>query len=123
MSKTETEKRRQEASLDDAGHGDAGSGGTGEGGEPDHSRFWYDFGRYNLTGWSIVLPTLGGIALGYWLDQSYPVSFSWTITLMVVGLALGCMNAWYWISRTNRNGGRDKHRGRGQGRGGGKTGQ
>ncbi|MHB8859348.1 MAG: AtpZ/AtpI family protein [Thermoleophilia bacterium] len=70
--------------------------------KPDHSRFWYDFGRYNLTGWSIVLPTLGGIALGYWLDQNHPSSFSWTITLMVAGLTLGCLNAWYWISRTNR---------------------
>jgi len=63
------------------------------------SRFWYDFGRYNLTGWSIVLPTLGGIFLGYWLDQNHPTRFSWTITLMMVGLLLGCLNAWYWISR------------------------
>ncbi len=66
-----------------------------------HGRFWFDFGRYNLTGWSVVLPTLAGIALGYWLDQNYSSSFSWTITLMVVGLTLGCLNAWYWISRTN----------------------
>ena len=82
----------------------------------DRSRFWYDFGRYNLTGWSVVLPTLAGIALGYWLDHNHPSSFSWTITLMVVGLTLGCLNAWYWISRTNQHRDQDEKKQRDAGR-------
>jgi ATP synthase protein I len=62
-------------------------------------RFWYDFGRFNLTGWSIVLPTMAGLLLGSWLDDVVPVSFSWKLPLMFAGLVLGSWNAWYWIRR------------------------
>lgn len=65
-------------------------------------RFWYDFLRFNLTGWSIVLPTLAGLAIGAWLDRRWPGSFSWKLALMLAGLALGCFNAWYWIWKRDR---------------------
>ena len=63
------------------------------------SRFWYDFVRFNLTGWSVVIPTLGGLLVGAWLDSHWPVGISWKLTLMSVGLFLGCLNVWYWIRR------------------------
>jgi ATP synthase protein I len=63
------------------------------------SRFWYDFVRFNLTGWSVVLPTLAGLLLGGYIDNRWDGTISWKLTLMMVGLALGCLNAWYWIWR------------------------
>lgn len=61
--------------------------------------FWVDFMRFNLTGWSVVIPTLIGVAVGAWIDSRWEGSFSWTLALMFVGLVLGCLNAWYWIRR------------------------
>ncbi len=60
---------------------------------------WYGLGMTGLIGWSVVVPTLGGAAFGIWLDKRYPASHSWTLTLLIVGLVIGCLNAWYWVSK------------------------
>ena len=60
---------------------------------------WFGLGMMGLVGWSVVLPTLLGAALGVWLERRYPVGFSWTLSMLVVGLAVGCMNAGYWVRR------------------------
>ncbi len=52
-----------------------------------------------LIGWSVVLPMLIGIAIGYWIDHRWPSRFSWTLMLLVAGLAAGCWNAWKRISQ------------------------
>jgi ATP synthase protein I len=62
----------------------------------------FGMGTFGLVGWSVALPTLGGLALGIWLDRRFPVPFSWTLTLLVLGVTAGCLNAWYWISREGR---------------------
>lgn len=59
-------------------------------------------GAYGVVGWSIVLPTLGGTALGVWIDATWPSHISWTLTLLVVGLAVGCWNAWRWVTAEQR---------------------
>ena len=61
---------------------------------------WFGLGMMGLIGWSVVVPTLCGAALGSWLDQKYP-GRSWTLALLVAGLALGCMNAWLWVAKEN----------------------
>ncbi len=58
---------------------------------------WSGLGMMGLVGWSVAIPTLLGAALGLWLDRRYPGGRSWTLALLVVGLALGCWNAWYWV--------------------------
>jgi ATP synthase protein I len=58
---------------------------------------WFGLGLLGLVGWSIVLPTLLGLALGLWIDGRFPSQFSWTLMLMVAGLGLGCLNAWKWV--------------------------
>jgi ATP synthase protein I len=58
---------------------------------------WFGLGMYGLVGWSVVIPTLGGVALGVWIDGRWPSRFSWTLMLLG-GLLLGCWNAWYWVS-------------------------
>ncbi|EKD35154.1 MAG: hypothetical protein ACD_75C02030G0003 [uncultured bacterium] len=50
-----------------------------------------------LIGWSVAVPTLLGAALGVWLDRRFPVPYSWTLTLLLIGLLLGCLIAWRWI--------------------------
>jgi F0F1-ATPase subunit, putative len=64
---------------------------------------WSGLSVMGLIGWSVVVPTLLGAALGHWLDMHYPISHSWTLMLIMTGLSLGCWNAWRWIGRENRS--------------------
>ncbi len=61
--------------------------------------FWFGLRTMGMVGWSITLPTLLGIAAGTWLDARYPRPFSWTLTLLGLGLALGCLAAWTWVGK------------------------
>ncbi len=63
---------------------------------------WFGLGMFGMIGWSVAVPTLLGIALGYWIDANYPSRFSWTLMLLFAGVVLGCLNAWYWLKRTGR---------------------
>jgi len=65
---------------------------------PSHG-VWFGLGMMGLVGWSVVVPTLIGAALGMWLDESQPGQFSWTLALLIAGLALGCLNAWHWVAK------------------------
>ncbi|MGC9320017.1 MAG: AtpZ/AtpI family protein [Armatimonadota bacterium] len=60
---------------------------------------WFGLGTFGLVGWSVAVPTLLLLALGVWLDGHYPLGFSWTLTLLFAGIVIGCLNAWYWVSR------------------------
>ena len=60
---------------------------------------WLGLGMMGVIGWSIVIPTLLGMALGIWLDDRYTAEHSWTLALLIAGLILGCFNAWYWIDK------------------------
>lgn len=64
---------------------------------------WSGLGLFGMVGWSVMLPTLLGIALGIWIDKRFPSPYSWTLMLLFVGIILGCWNAWYWIQREQRH--------------------
>lgn len=64
---------------------------------------WFGLGMYGLVGWSVAAPTLLGVALGLWIDRAHPSRFSWTLMLLVAGLAVGCWTAWYWVTREQRD--------------------
>ena len=66
------------------------------------SGVWFGLGMMGLIGWSVVVPTLLGAALGLWLDQRYPGGHSWTLALLVAGLVIGCFNAWHWVEKEDR---------------------
>jgi ATP synthase protein I len=57
------------------------------------------FGMFGVIGWSVAVPTVLGAWLGVSLDKHHPGSRSWTVALLVAGLAIGCANAWYWVAR------------------------
>lgn len=64
---------------------------------------WFGLGMFGLVGWSVAVPTLVGVAIGWWLDSKLDDRISWTLTLLLVGVALGCLNAWYWVKREGRD--------------------
>lgn len=64
---------------------------------------WFGLGMFGLVGWSIALPTVAGIALGLWIDNTWPSRVSWTITFLFVGIAFGCLQAWRWVKRESRH--------------------
>lgn len=66
------------------------------------SGVWFGLGMMGLIGWSVVVPTLLGAALGVWLDKHHPGTHPWTLALMVVGLTVGCLNAWYWVAQQDK---------------------
>ena len=66
--------------------------------EPDRgAAFWV--GMFGLVGWSVAIPTVLGIALGVWLDRRFSGQISWTLTMLLGGVGLGCWNAWYWVRK------------------------
>jgi len=69
---------------------------------------WSGLGMFGMVGWSVAVPVLLGAALGIWLDKTYPVPFSWTLTFLILGLVAGCAIAWHWIDKENKNMHRNK---------------
>jgi len=65
-------------------------------------RIWSGLGMLGLVGWSIGTPTLVGIFVGLWLDKRYPGVHPWTLTLLFAGLCLGCISAWHWITKEQK---------------------
>ncbi len=64
---------------------------------------WFGLGMFGLVGWSIAVPTLLGIAMGVWIDDRWPSRFSWTLMLLVFGVIVGCLNAWWWVTQENED--------------------
>jgi ATP synthase protein I len=63
---------------------------------------WFGLGMMGLIGWSVAIPTLLGAALGIWLDKHHPGGRSWTLALLMAGLTIGCLNAWFWVSKEDK---------------------
>lgn len=45
-------------------------------------------------GWLVVVPTIGGVFLGRWLDGHLGTGIMMTAALLLAGLVAGCMLAW-----------------------------
>lgn len=77
--------RRQRRKERDRAEGRRGVGGA--------------LGTFGIVGWSVAVPTLLGVALGGWLDARADGPRSWTLTLLLAGVVVGCVNAAYWVRR------------------------
>jgi len=64
---------------------------------------WFGLGVFGIVGWSVVIPTLIGTAIGIWIDGAWPSRFSWALMMMILGVVLGCINAWYWVKKAREN--------------------
>ncbi len=69
-----------------------------------HRSIWSSLGLFGIVGWSVSIPTVAGLAAGLWLDAHLDGPISWTLTLLTVGVVVGCLNAWYWIRQESRSG-------------------
>ena len=58
---------------------------------------WFSLGMMGLVGWSVTLPAVLGAFVGRWLDHRWPTRVSWTLTLLLIGVGIGCYTAWHWI--------------------------
>lgn len=63
---------------------------------------WFGLGLMGMVGWSVAVPALVGAALGIWLDKTHPQTFSWTLTLLLVGIVTGGITAWYWVLKEDK---------------------
>ena len=64
---------------------------------------WFALGLFGMVGWAVTLPTLMFVGLGVWIDRQFESQYSWTLMLLVVGVALGCWNAWYWVTKESHH--------------------
>ncbi len=63
---------------------------------------WFGLGMFGLVGWAVAIPTLIGVALGVWIDLKWASRYSWTLMLLIIGIGVGCLNAWFWVSRERK---------------------
>ena len=63
---------------------------------------WFGFGAFGVIGWSVAVPAVLCIFIGVWIDTRWPSPYSWTLMLLFIGIVLGCLNAWYWLSRERK---------------------
>lgn len=68
----------------------------------EQQNIWVGLRMFGMVGWSVAIPALLGIGLGVWLDSHIESKYSWTLMLLFIGVALGCFNAWYWISKESQ---------------------
>jgi ATP synthase protein I len=69
---------------------------------------WFGLGMFGLIGWSVALPALAGALLGARIDRTWPSRYSWTLMLLLGGIILGSLNAWYWVSQERKKIERDQ---------------
>jgi len=61
--------------------------------------FWRGMAMIGAIGWMIALPTIGGAALGWWIQTRFETQFAWSVSLMLLGLAAGCYTAWRGVDK------------------------
>jgi ATP synthase protein I len=60
---------------------------------------WQGLAQVGTVGWMIALPAVGGAFLGRWIDGQYGTGIFWTLSLLTVGLTVGCVAAWRSMNR------------------------
>jgi len=60
---------------------------------------WFGLGMFGIVGWAVAIPTLIGVALGLWIDRTWPSQYSWALMFLIAGVLVGCINAAYWVRR------------------------
>lgn len=57
-------------------------------------------GALGILGLLFVIPIVAGVYLGHWLDEKLSgYSIGWTISLMLLGIAVGIFNVYRYLRR------------------------
>ena len=65
----------------------------------EESSLWQYLGLLGMVGWSIAVPVALGALAGRWIDSAYETGDAWTFGLLLLGLGVGCFNAWRSLTR------------------------
>ncbi|HOC60457.1 MAG TPA: AtpZ/AtpI family protein [Smithellaceae bacterium] len=60
---------------------------------------WFGLGMFGIVGWAVSIPTLIGVAIGLWIDRTWPSQYSWALMFLLLGVIIGCINAAYWVRK------------------------
>lgn len=58
---------------------------------------WTYIYRVTVIGWLFVLPVIAGAYFGRYLDRKSVSDVSWTITFIIIGIAVGIYNVWHFM--------------------------
>jgi ATP synthase protein I len=68
----------------------------------ERSGFWHYAQILGVGGWLFVIPVVAGAYLGKYLDGRVGGNISWTLTLIIIGIAVGIYNIWYFLFRKSQ---------------------
>jgi ATP synthase protein I len=61
--------------------------------------FWQGLNMAGAVGWMVSLPAALGALLGRWVDLRSGSGIAWTLSLLLLGLSVGCASAWRHVKR------------------------
>lgn len=64
--------------------------------QPD---LWVGLGLIGTVGWMVSVPAVMGALAGRWIDARSATGISWTLSLLTLGICIGCMGAWRHVRR------------------------
>ena len=70
--------------------------------EKQKSGLWRYASVIGISGWLFAIPVVAGAYLGRYLDAKLSAGISWTLTFLILGIALGIYNVWYFYIRKAR---------------------
>ncbi|MEZ5417067.1 MAG: AtpZ/AtpI family protein [Vicinamibacterales bacterium] len=70
--------------------------------EPGEASFWRSLSVLGAVGWPIVLSAVGGALLGRFLDARVGAGGSYTLPLLLAGVAAGTAIAWHLVRPERR---------------------
>jgi ATP synthase protein I len=72
-------------------------------GRKERSAFWHYAYVLSVGGWLFVIPVVGGAYFGKYLDKRIGGGgISWTLTFIVIGMAVGIYNIWYFLLKKSQ---------------------
>ena len=60
--------------------------------EEEAESFWYLVAQATTLGWNLAVPIVGGVLLGRYLDDTFDKEFTWTLSLLFMGVAVAFNN-------------------------------
>ncbi|MDY6875361.1 MAG: AtpZ/AtpI family protein [Chloroflexota bacterium] len=66
---------------------------------PDN--FWRLVAQATTLGWNLVVPIVGGVLLGRYLDDRLGKEFTWTLSLLLMGVAVAFNNLYAMYSENS----------------------
>ena len=60
--------------------------------EKGPQEFWALVAQASMLGWNLIVPIVGGVLLGRYMDDKFGNEFTWTLSLLLGGVAVAFNN-------------------------------